>query len=541
MKALRWQQVKDPLRDAPPVPDSGSAGCRQPSGCGRNESARVPVVNIGEEGTGKSPSRSRNQARKGTPKGGAKLVFVLDKHKKPLMPCSEKRARLLLKKGRAIVHRVQPFTIRLKDRILEQSQIQPLRLKIDPGSKTTGLAVINEADSECGKVVFLAEIQHKQGIKSSMDKRRALRRSRRNRKTRYRKPRFLNRKPEKCASCGRNARHGSRYCRECHVRRNFVDNGYRKGRLAVSLEAQVNQTMNTVRKLLKLLPIGAISTEHVKFDTQLLQNPEIKGIEYQQGELFGYEVREYLLEKWGRKCAYCGKENLPLEIEHIVPKSRGGTDRVSNLTLACHDCNQRKGSLTAEEFGYPEVQKRAKQPLKDAAMLNATRWALYNRLKETGLPVENGTGARTKKQRIEYGLPKTHYYDACCVGMSSSARLVFQTGYVQILKAVGRGTRQMCNPDGNGFPRGYRSSRKTYFGFCTGDIVKAVVPKGKYKGAWIGSLAVRASGYFDLKSFARERICQGISYKYCRLVQRADGWSYGKSRRKEGVAHSSSH
>ena len=143
------------------------------------------------------------------------MVFVLDKHKKPLMPCSEKRARLLLKKGRAVVHRLHPFTIRLKDRALEESVVQPLKLKIDPGAKTTGIAVINETDQSRGEVVFLAEIKHKAGIKKAMDTRRSLRHSRRYRKTRYRKPRYQNRKPEKCVSCGRNAKHGSRYCRSC--------------------------------------------------------------------------------------------------------------------------------------------------------------------------------------------------------------------------------------------------------------------------------------------------------------------------------------
>lgn len=467
------------------------------------------------------------------------MVFVLDKKKRPLMPCSEKRARLLLQRGRAVVHRMYPFTIRLKDRVLEESAVQPLRLKIDPGAKTTGIAVMDESDPVCGKVIFLAEIKHKDGIKEAMKTRRDIRRSRRHRKTRYRKARFQNRNPEKCIACGRNARHKSDYCSICHENRNFVDNGFRRKRLPPSLEARVNQTINAVKKLMKLLPVTAISTEHVKFDTQLMQNPEIEGIEYQRGELFGYEVREYLLEKWGRKCAYCGKEGVPLEIEHIIPKSRGGTDRVSNLTLACHECNQKKGNLTAEEFGYPEIQEQAKKPLKDAAIMNATRWKLYRRLKELGLPVECATGARTKKQRIEHGLPKAHYYDACCVGITPG-KLVFKTEYVSIWTAIGRGTRRMCNPDKYGFPKGHRTARKLYFGFQTGDIVKAIVPKGKYKGTWVGRVVVRTSGYFDLKDNYGQRICQGISYKTCCLIQRADGWQYDKYQRKEVLAHSSS-
>jgi len=196
------------------------------------------------------------------------MVFVLDKHKKPLMPCTEKRARLLLKKGRAVVHKIEPFTIRLRDRTVEDSAVQPLRLKLDPGAKTTGAAIIEESDPDCGKVIYLGEIRHKQNIKESIDTRRSLRRSRRSRKTRYRKARFNNRRRA-------------------------------KGWLPPSLQARVNQTLNVVNKLKKLAPISAISTEHVKFDTQLLQNPEINGIEYQQGELYGYEIREYLARKMG--------------------------------------------------------------------------------------------------------------------------------------------------------------------------------------------------------------------------------------------------
>ncbi|GBE55506.1 CRISPR-associated endonuclease Cas9 [archaeon BMS3Bbin15] len=124
-----------------------------------------------------------------------------------------------------------------------------------------------------------------------------------------------------------------------------------------------------------------MTVEVASFDQQKLHNPEIKGIEYQQGELQGYEVREYLLEKWKHKCAYCGKKNIPLEIEHIIPKIRGGTDRVSNLTIACHKCNQKKGNKTAAEFGHPEIQNKAKRALKSTAFMNIVRWRLVNTLK----------------------------------------------------------------------------------------------------------------------------------------------------------------
>ncbi len=138
-----------------------------------------------------------------------------------------------------------------------------------------------------------------------------------------------------------------------------------------------------------------------------MQNPEISGVEYQQGTLYGYEVREYLLEKWKRTCAYCGKTNVPLEIEHITPKSRGGSNRVSNLTIACHECNQAKNNLTAEEFGHPEIQVKANKPLQSAAFMNIVK----KRLVET-LGCEITYGYFTKHNHIALDLPKSHVNDA---------------------------------------------------------------------------------------------------------------------------------
>jgi 5-methylcytosine-specific restriction endonuclease McrA len=290
-------------------------------------------------------------------------VFVLDRRKKPLMPCSEKRARLLLKRGRARVHRLVPFTIRLVDRSLEDCALQPVRLKLDPGSKTTGVALVREAqevNADTGKVqrsahvLFLAELAHRgHAIRDALRQRAAFRRRRRCANLRYRQPRFSNR-----------------------TRRN--------GWLPPSLQHRVDTIMSWVRRLCRWVPVSGLSQELVRFDTQALQNPEISGIEYRQGELQGYEVREYLLEKWGRKCAYCGAENVPLEIDHIHPRSKGGSDRVSNLTLACHPCNQRKGNLPVEQFlaKHPErirkILTQAKAPLPDAAAVNSTRWALFD-------------------------------------------------------------------------------------------------------------------------------------------------------------------
>jgi len=423
------------------------------------------------------------------------MVFVLDTNKRPLAPCHEAVARKLLKQGKAAIYKRFPFTIILK-RSVDESEIETTyRLKIDYGSRHTGLAILRGQE-----VVWLGQLDHRTDIKERMDKRRAFRRARRNRKTRCRKPRFLNRKRK-------------------------------EGWLPPSLESRVQNIKTWVNRLQKLCPIGYISYENVKFDTQLLRNPEISGIEYQQGTLQGYEVREYLLEKFGRKCCYCGKENVPFEVEHIIPKSRGGTDRIDNLCLACRDCNQRKGNQTAEEFGYPHIQEQVKESLKDASVINATRWKVYDVLKQAGLDVECGTGARTKMNRIRLCLSKTHYFDACCVGESTPSHLYFKTKEVLFIKAKGRGSRSRTNLDRYGFPRGYFARQKFFFGFQTGDMVKAVVPRGKYKGVWFGEVSCRKTGSFDIKGKDGKRIAQGINYRYVQVIQRFDGYTY----RKEGA------
>jgi 5-methylcytosine-specific restriction endonuclease McrA len=234
-----------------------------------------------------------------------------------------------------------------------------------------------------------------------------------------------------------------------------------------------------------------------------------------------------LLEKCGHRCAYCGKRDVLLEIEHILPKSRGGSDRVSNLTIACHACNQMKGDWTAAEFGHPEVQAQAKTPLRDAAAVNATRWTLYLRLAAVGIPVETGSGGRTKYNRTQRGLPKTHRVDASCVGARTPATLL-TTGVVPLLiRAQGQHSRHMCRTNDAGFPDKAPKASSVVGGCRTGDLVRAVVPTSSIKaGTYVGRLAVRATGSCNLKT--ANGTIQGIHVRYCQPLQRGDGYSYQK-------------
>lgn len=435
-------------------------------------------------------------------------VFVVDRHKKPLMPCSEKRARKLLARGRARVHRLMPFAIRLVDRTVNESVLQPAKIKLDPGSKTTGIAVVREsatADEETGEihttvhVLNLLELHHRgKQISESLTARRQLRRRRRG-NLRYRKPRFLNRaKP--------------------------------KGWLAPSLQHRVDTIGAWVNRFQQLAPITGIDQELVRFDLQHLENPEISGIEYQQGTLAGYETREYLLNKWNRACAYCGAKQIPLQIDHIHPRARGGSDRVSNLTLACGPCNQEKGSLLIAEYlkdhtdRLKRIQAQAQAPLKDAAAVNSTRWALFNTLKTMGLPVTTGSGGQTKFNRARLEIPKTHALDAACVGTMEAIRDWNRP--TLLIKATGRGSYQRTRLNAYGFPRGYLTRQKRIKGFQTGDMVKAEVTKGKKTGSYLGRVAVRASGSFNLQT--AQGVIQGVGYRYCKVIQRADGYGYSQ-------------
>lgn len=423
-------------------------------------------------------------------------VFVLDTRIQPLNPIHPGRARMLLSQGKAAVFQRYPFTLILKEKVLNQEH-DTLRVKIDPGAKKTGLALVNDST---GEVVWIAELQHRGfQIREALTSRRQLRRLRRNRKTRYRQPRFLNRTRQ-------------------------------KGWLPPSLNSRVANILTWVKRLSARCQITAISQELVRFDTQQMQDSDISGIGYQQGTLAGYEIREFLLEKWNRTCAYCGTRDTKLEIEHIQPRSKGGSNRVSNLCLACTPCNQKKGNQDIKDFlkGKPDLLKRilaqAKRPLADTAAVNATRWNLYERLKKTGLPVEVGTGGRTKYNRTIQGLAKTHYWDAACVGVSTPEQLITSGLKPLLIAAKGHGTRQQCRTNKFGFPVRYCSRTKFHKGFQTGDIVKAVVTSGKKVGTYVGRVATRATGSFNIST--SDGLVQGISHKYCTPIHKKDGYAY---------------
>lgn len=424
-------------------------------------------------------------------------VLVVDAKRQPLMPCTPARARILLAQRKAAVLRRFPFTLILRE-AKPQAAVAPLRLKIDPGAKTTGMAVLHAETSE---VLWAAELTHRgEQVLAELMRRRGVRRSRRARHTRYRAARFRNRRRA-------------------------------PGWLPPSLLSRVHNVETWVMRLRRFCPISALSYELVRFDTQLLQNPDIEHLDYQKGPLFGIELRHYLLAKWEYQCAYCQVTGVPLEMDHVEPRARGGSDGVANRVPACHACNQAKADKLLEEFladrseVLARVQAKRQAPLKDAAAVNTTRLALYRRLQATGLAVETGTGALTKWNRQQQGLPKAHWVDAACCGVSTPAHVRLQTVHPWLLTATGRQNRQMRNVDKHGFPVGRAKGPSRVRGFRTGDIVKAVCPAHlKAAGTHVGRVLVRTRGIFDVQT--RHGRVKDIPARYCQRLQAADGYRY---------------
>ena len=376
-------------------------------------------------------------------KKGYKMVFVLDRSKKPLDMITNAEARILLRKKLAVIHKIYPFTIRLRDNSCVSND-RSYTVKIDPGSKHTGIAITDDKD----QVVMLAEIEHRGHIiKKNLGSRRAVRQKRRNRKTRYRPSRFLNRtKPE--------------------------------GWLAPSIKSRADNVINFIKKYKKLINIDKVMIENVSFDvTQMSSNTKIYGVAYQQGPLYQNKLRSFIFNRSNNKCVYCGAKAT--EIDHIVPRTKGGTNSVHNLVASCRACNQMKSNKTLKEFGkimnknFSHLEPK-KLP-KDASIVQTARNYMVKEITKLVSDTTLHDACFTKYNRDQLGLPKQHY-----------------------LKSVR--------------------------GFQTGDIVKAIVPNGLKQGEYLGRVAIRSRGYFDIKT--KNNLVKDIGYKYCHLIQRGDGYSY---------------
>ena len=424
------------------------------------------------------------------------MVLVIDRQKQPCNTISAAYARILLFNKQAVIHKRFPFTIRLRNdnAVLKDRKYT---VKLDPGSRTTGVAITDDNNS----VVMLAEIEHRGHIiKRNLDSRRVIRHFRRQRKTRYREARFQNRaRPE--------------------------------GWLAPSIKSRADNVINFIKKYNKLINIDKVMIENVSFDTaQMSSDSYLIGTDYQQGNLYNKNLREFIFSKTKGRCSYCGGKAE--EIDHIIPRSNGGTNSTYNLTPACRSCNEKKSNLSLKEFGklmnrdYSQLEPK-KLP-KDAAIVQSARNYMVKEISKLVPDTTTHESWITKYNRDQLGLTKQHYYDALSVG-EIPTKFNFLTDKILQISAKGRGSRQMCRMDQFGLPRTSAKASKTVKGFQTGDIVKAVVPTGSKQGEYLGKVAVRSRGYFNIQT--KTQVIQGIGYKFCRLLQRSDGYSYNYKER----------
>ena len=360
-------------------------------------------------------------------------IPVLTTKRRPLAPCHPERAKSLVTAGKAsFKHRRGIRCIILhKSNVPKLRNTAKLQLRVNPGSATTGIAVTRDDTDGSRQALMTLEIHHRgKDIHSRMVKRRKHRQGRRYRKTRHRQPRFNNRTRQ-------------------------------PDWLPPSILSRYRNTLTWVRRLSRLLPINGIHIETQVFDPQLLRNPEIRGIEYQQGPLYQTNLRTAVLERDGRKCVYCGKsaKRNRLELDHVVPKANGGTDRYDNLVAACIPCNRKKANQTLEAFlrrrpaKLAQIQEKLGMELAAAAHMNIIIPRLLEELTADGWRVTEHSAASTAAGRITCHAEKYHHVDAALLGCPSALSYMPSTPIT--IQATGRGAYQRIMTDKFGTPRGH--------------------------------------------------------------------------------------
>ena len=317
-------------------------------------------------------------------------VPVVDAEHHPLAPCSPRRARILVKQGKANGrHRNGIYYITLH-RTIPQESIQSATLMIDPGKSFTGLAIVRDDQHNNRTVLFCATIRHRNDVKKRLTQRASFRRTRRGR-LRFRKPRFSNRRRP-------------------------------VGWLTPSLRSRLDNTLTWVSRLSALVAISDIHIETAQFDAQRLRDPEIHGKDYQQGPLYRTTLRAFVIHRDNSTCRYCGKKAKPVELDHVIPRSNGGPNTPWNLVVACHKCNQRKNNKSLAEFlkrqpqRLADIEAQLQKPLASAAHMNVIIPELLRRLRQQGHHVTEHDAAQTAANRQTLNVAKDHHIDAAVLG-----------------------------------------------------------------------------------------------------------------------------
>jgi N6-L-threonylcarbamoyladenine synthase len=400
------------------------------------------------------------------------LVYILDKDNKPLMPCSPRVAKLLLRNGKATVAQRTPFTIKLL--FGSSGYKQDVTLGVDAGSKTIGLSVTTDK-----KELFSAEVQLRTDIVDLLSTRKQNRGLRRSHKTRYRKVRFLNRR---------------------------IDKGW----LAPSIRHKIDTHLTMVDKIHKILPITNIIVEVAQFDIQKIKNPDVSGVEYQQGvQLDFFNAREYVLYRDDHKCQLCNGKSKDkiLNVHHIESRKTGG-NAPNNLITLCETCHKK------HHDGDVTLKIKRGHIFKDPAFMGIMRWALYNTLKEKYPNVKMTYGYITKNTRIAVRakgpspLPKDHRTDALCITGNPTVIGLDTWYYCKKVRCQNRQIHK--NTINKGGARKLNQSP-----FIVFDI--RLFDKVKYDNQECFVFGRRLSGSFDIRLLDGTTVNAGVGYKKVKL------------------------
>lgn len=399
------------------------------------------------------------------------MVYVISQNGQPLMPTENHvKVRILLKNKKAKVIKRCPFTIQLA--YDSTNYTQDITLGVDSGSKHIGLSATTRS-----KVLFESDVELRNDIVNLLSIRRQNRRTRRNRKTRYRKPRFNNRKRK-------------------------------EGWLAPSVQNKVDSHLTVIRKVHEILPITKVIVEVASFDIQKIKNSTISGTEYQQGEQLDFwNVREYVLFRDSHICQCCkGKsKDKILNVHHIESRKTGG-DAPNNLITLCETCH------TGYHKGIIKLPKTIHRGMsfKDATFMGIMRWAFYNKLKEIYPNVSLTYGYITKNTRIRNSLPKEHYIDARCISGNPKA---ISDGMVYYQKKVRCHNRQIHkNTILKGGIRKRNQASYDVMGFRLFDKVK-------WKGQNCFIFGRRSTGRMDLRLLNGTKINASVGYKNLKIIE----------------------
>jgi hypothetical protein len=394
------------------------------------------------------------------------LVYVLNKHGKPLMPCKPSKARKLLKGGKAKIVLRTPFTIQLL--YGSSGYKQPVTLGVDSGYTHIGLSAVTAK-----REVYSSEIKLRDDIVKLNSERRQYRRFRRSRKTWYRQPRFLNRKkPE--------------------------------GWLPPSTQHKLNSYIKAIEQVKKILPVTYINIEVAAFDIQKIKNPGISGTDYQNGEQAGFwNVREYILYRDSHTCRACkGKSKDPvLEVHHIVSRQVGG-NRPENLVTLCRFCHKKyhKGKL--------KLDFKPSRSFKAETFMSIVRWKMVNIFREAGDTVSYTYGYLTKQRRIALGLPKSHIDDAFVI---AGGNYQYRSKVYYFIQQVRKCNRKLFK----GTRSHIRNTAERYIkGFQRYDKVL-------WHGIECFIFGRRKTGYFDLRKLDGTKIHASAKASELKLLERA--------------------